>query len=146
MLRVGIMLDSWKKSAWLAASVEQRQAGDFARIKPVVLATPVPPAGSCETDPNDPIVSDERRALPAEALFREKQGRLIRPSQDCAKGCGYALVFSEALTLSPTEYKARILGGIDPTWVAGNQGTHTYTRAASFEVIDGNFPAKLPRE
>jgi hypothetical protein len=92
--------------------------------------------------PANPVVSDVRRAPPAGALF-QNQGRLIRPSQDCAKAYGYAIVFSEVITLSETEYDERPIARLDPDWVKGNLGTHTYTRTGQFEVIDGNFAAKV---
>jgi hypothetical protein len=92
--------------------------------------------------PANPVVSDVRRARPAGALFRD-QGRLIRPSQDCAKAYGYAIVFSEVITLSETEYDERPIARLDPDWVKGNLGTHTYTRTGQLEVIDGNFAAKI---
>lgn len=92
--------------------------------------------------PANPVVSDVRRARPAGAFFRD-QGRLIRPSQDCAKAYGYAIVFSEVLILSETEYEERPIARLDPDWVKGNLGTHTYTRTGQFEVIDGNFAAKV---
>jgi hypothetical protein len=93
--------------------------------------------------PANPVVSDVRRARPAGALFRNGD-RLIRPSQDCAKAYGYAIVFSEVLTLTETEYEERPFSRLHPDWVNGNQGTHTYTRTDQFEVIDGNFAAKIP--
>ena len=92
--------------------------------------------------PANPVVSDVRSARPAGALFYD-QGRLIRPSQDCAKAYGYATVFSEVLTLTETEYEERPIARLDPGWVKGNLGTHTYTRTDEFEVIDGNFSAKI---
>jgi methionyl-tRNA formyltransferase len=92
--------------------------------------------------PCNPVLSDVRRSRPAGALFHEGD-RLIRPSQDCSKAYGYALVFSEVLTLSETEYEERPIARLDPDWVRGNLGTHTYTRTEQFEVIDGNFPAKI---
>ncbi len=92
--------------------------------------------------PLNPVVSDVRRARPAGAFFRD-QGRLIRPSQDCSKAYGYALVFSEVITLSETSYEERPVARLDPDWVKGNLGTHTYTRTGQFEVIDGNFAAKI---
>jgi hypothetical protein len=94
--------------------------------------------------PANPVVSDVRRARPAGALFRDEDGRLLRPSQDCAKAYGYAIVFSEVLTLTETEYEERPIARLNPDWVKGNQGTHTYTRTGQFEVIDGNFAAKIP--
>jgi hypothetical protein len=92
--------------------------------------------------PANPVVSDVRRARPAGALFQDGD-RLIRPSQDCAKAYGYAIVFSEVLTLTETEYEERPISRLDPHWVKGNRGTHTYTRNGQFEVIDGNFAAKI---
>jgi hypothetical protein len=92
--------------------------------------------------PRNPVLSDVRRSRPAGALFFDGE-RLIRPSQDCGKAYGYALVFSEVLTLTETKYEERPIARLDPGWVRGNLGTHTYTRTEQFEVIDGNFPAKI---
>jgi hypothetical protein len=90
----------------------------------------------------NPVVSDVRHARPAGALFQD-QGRLIRPSQDCAKAYGYAIVFSEVTKLTETEYEERPITRLDPGWIKDNLGTHTYTRTEQFEVIDGNFAAKI---
>jgi hypothetical protein len=92
--------------------------------------------------PGNPVVSDVRRARPAGALFYEN-GKLIRPSQDCARAYGYALCFSEVLVLNEMEYLEKPLGRIEPDWAKGNLGTHTYSRTDDFEVIDGNFAAKI---
>ena len=94
--------------------------------------------------PRSPLVSDVRRARPAGRLFFEG-GKLIRPSQDCAKAYGYGLIFSEVVKLTETEYEERVVGRVEPGWLAGNQGTHTYTRSSRFELIDGNLPKKLPK-
>ena len=59
MLRIGIMLDSYVSSAWVAKIIEDIQASSFARIELVVLNTPPPavrpPLGnasqSLEADP-----------------------------------------------------------------------------------------------
>jgi hypothetical protein len=98
--------------------------------------------GPWAAHPANPVLSDVRRARPAGAFFRD-QGRLIRPSQDCAKAYGYAIVFSEVVTLNETEYKERPIARLDPGWVEGNLGSHTYTRTGQFEVIDGNRAAKI---
>src|SRR5437879_8473693 len=49
MLRIGIMLDSYVSSAWVAKTIEDIQASGFARIELVVLNTPpvreTPPLG-----------------------------------------------------------------------------------------------------
>ena len=43
MLRIGIMLDSYVSSAWVARIVEDVQASGFAQIELVVLNTPPAP-------------------------------------------------------------------------------------------------------
>lgn len=90
---------------------------------------------------NNPVLSDVRRSRPAGLLFYE-EGRLIRPSQDCGKAYGYALVFSEVLTLTETEYEEREISRIEPGLIAGCVGTHTYNRTERFEVVDRTLPAK----
>ena len=91
----------------------------------------------------NPVVSDVRCARPAGALFRDCDGRLIRPAQDCSKAYGYAIVFQEVLELSESRYEERAIARLDPTWLKNNLGTHTYSRTDRFEVIDGNFAAKI---
>jgi hypothetical protein len=84
----------------------------------------------------NPVISDVRRARPAGALFYEA-GKLIRPSQDCAKAYGHALCFSEVIVLNEMEYSEISVGRIDPEWTSNNMGTHTYSRSDGFEIIDG---------
>ncbi len=98
--------------------------------------------GPWTAHPANPVASDVRRSRPAGALFRD-EGRLIRPSQDCAKAYGYAIVFSEVLLLTETDYEERTISRLEPAWVKGNLGTHSYNRTGLFEVIDGNFAAKI---
>ena len=76
-----------------------------------------------------------RRSRPAGRLFYD-QGRLIRPSQDCGIAYGYAVVFSEVLTLSETEYEEREISRLEPGVITGCIGTHTYNRTEQFEVVD----------
>ena len=90
---------------------------------------------------NNPVLSDVRRSRPAGFLFYD-EGRLIRPSQDCGKAYGYALVFSEVLALTETEYEERQVSRIEPGLIAGCIGTHTYNRTQQFEVVDRTLPAQ----
>lgn len=92
--------------------------------------------------PGNPVLSDVRRARPAGKLFVE-DGKLIRPSQDCGKAYGYALNFSEVLTLNETEFREQPIARINPDWLPHTLGTHTYNRSTHFEVIDGNRSAKV---
>ncbi len=102
--------------------------------------------GPFRPHPANPIVSDARRARPAGRLFL-RDGRLIRPAQDCAPSYGAAVVFNEVLELSPTHYRERPLGRLDARWASGLDGCHTYNEAAGIEVLDarGTPPADSAR-
>jgi len=98
--------------------------------------------GPWKSHPRNPVVSDVRRARPAGKLFHDGS-RLIRPSQDCGKAYGFALVFSEILKLDETNYAERSIGRLQPDLSRGQLGNHTYNRTESFEVIDINVAAKF---
>jgi hypothetical protein len=93
-------------------------------------------AGPWTAHPENPIVSDARRARCAGRPFR-RDGRLYRPAQDCARGYGRAIVFNEVLELGPARYRERPAARLDPTWTPGLNGTHTYNATDGVEVIDG---------
>ena len=42
MLRIGIMLDSYTTTAWVAKIIEDIQRSDFAELSLVILNTPAP--------------------------------------------------------------------------------------------------------
>ncbi|HEY6941783.1 glucosamine inositolphosphorylceramide transferase family protein [Dokdonella sp.] len=94
------------------------------------------PLGPWRAHPANPLLSDVRRARPAGKLFVH-DGRLIRPAQDCSVDYGYAVVFNEVLALDPSRYEERPLGRIDPDWLPGLRGCHTYTRGDGIEIVDG---------
>ncbi len=85
-------------------------------------------------------MSDVRRARSAGWLF-DDGGRLIRPSQDCSLAYGYALVFSEVVKMTETEYEERVISRIEPGAFAG-VANHTYNRTARFEVVDRDLPVR----
>jgi hypothetical protein len=85
--------------------------------------------------PANPVVSDVRRARPGGRLF-ERNGKLIRPAQDCAANYGSALAFNEVLSLSPTHYDERPLSRLAPDWAPGLVACHTYSASATHEVFD----------
>ncbi|MEO7148908.1 MAG: hypothetical protein ABIY40_03095 [Rhodanobacteraceae bacterium] len=93
------------------------------------------PLGPFRPHPQNPIVSDARRARPAGRLYVH-DGRLIRPSQDCAGDYGRAVVFNEVLELSPDRYLERTLGRLSPDWAKGLVGCHTYAALGDLEVVD----------
>jgi hypothetical protein len=93
--------------------------------------------GPWRPHPRNPIVTDPGTARPAGRLFR-REGLLIRPSQDCSRAYGEAVVLNRVDTLSPHEYREAAVGRIGPNWLTGIQGTHTYTFDSRFECLDGH--------
>lgn len=91
--------------------------------------------GPYRPHPANPIVADVRSARPAGRLFHDS-GRLIRPAQDCAPSYGAATLFNEVLELSPSAYRERLLGRLDPGWGSSLDGCHTYSAGSSLEVLD----------
>jgi hypothetical protein len=85
--------------------------------------------------PLNPVVADIRTARPAGTVFRHGDS-LIRPGQDCARDYGRAIVFNRIEALSPTEYREREVDRLEPTWLPGLTGTHTYSRSERYEALD----------
>jgi hypothetical protein len=92
-------------------------------------------AGPFVPHPASPVVCDVRRARMAGQLFR-RNGRLIRPAQDCGPGYGNAVVFHEVLELSPTRYREQVLGRLEPRLPQRVEGCHTYNAGGGIEVLD----------
>jgi hypothetical protein len=92
--------------------------------------------GAWNYHPQNPICSDIRRARGAGNLFY-REGRLIRPAQDCSVRYGYAIVLNEVLVLSTDRYEERAIETILPDWQPGLDGTHTMNSCEGLEVIDG---------
>jgi hypothetical protein len=92
--------------------------------------------GEWEPHPMNPVVSDVRCARPAGRLFRQ-DGQLIRPAQDCSRSYGWRLVFNRIEVLSPSDYRERPIGVIEPAPDSGNLRTHSYDSDGMYEVLDG---------
>ena len=86
--------------------------------------------------PANPIVTDPARARPAGRLFH-RGGDLIRPAQDGSRRYGGAVVLHRVDSLTPETYRETPVGRIDPDWMPGLVGTHTYTFDSRFEALDG---------
>jgi hypothetical protein len=103
-------------------------------------------AGPWMPHPENPVVSDVRRARPAGRIFRHG-GRVIRPSQDCSRGYGTAVVFNRIDLLTTEEYLETPIARVEPRWARGLVGTHTYNSIGRLEVLDGRrFALRLPLE
>jgi hypothetical protein len=93
-------------------------------------------AGPWQPHPANPVVSDVRSARPAGRIFRHGDD-LIRPSQDCSRRYGYALVFNRIDVLTDDDYAETPVGRTEPDWFPGLIATHTYALGTNLEAIDG---------
>jgi hypothetical protein len=101
-------------------------------------------AGEWTPHPMNPVVSDVRRARPAGRIFT-RDGKLIRPAQDCSHAYGWRLVFNRIETLTATEYREQPVGAIEPVPASGNLRTHSYDSDGEYEVVDGfRFRPRVP--
>ncbi len=92
--------------------------------------------GEWNAHPANPIVRDPGSARPAGRLLQ--RGRdLIRPGQDCTALYGRAVVLNRVETLSRDSYRERAVARIEPDWMPGLRGTHTYNADAEYEYLDG---------
>jgi hypothetical protein len=94
--------------------------------------------GKWTSHPANPVCADVRSSRSAGCLF-VRENKVIRPAQDCSVRYGYACQLNEIQTISPTEYRERPLGRIEPNWYPGLIGTHTINSNETIEVIDGQI-------
>lgn len=94
-----------------------------------------PFAARWEAHPMNPIVSNASCARPAGRLF-EIDGRLYRPSQNCAPRYGYGFNLCEVEVLNPEEYSERVVTSAAPGWDRAILATHTFSFAEGLTVGD----------
>jgi hypothetical protein len=94
--------------------------------------------GEWESHKMNPVVSSASSARPAGKIFI-KDGKLIRPSQDCSFSYGYSVKFSEISKLTEDQYSEKLIDELNPTWLKNNKGTHTFNFNEDYEVIDGRM-------
>lgn len=88
--------------------------------------------------PQNPIVSDVRKARPAGKLFAHN-GDIYRPAQNSAKGYGYGLKINQVMKLSETDYEEREIDSIEPKWDKTITGIHTFAHEHRLSMIDGKL-------
>lgn len=91
--------------------------------------------GEFKPHPMSPVVSDVRHARMAGKLFH-RDGRLIRPAQNCGAGYGAAVVFHEVLELGPDTFRERPLSQLAPDWAPALDACHTYSVDGDVELLD----------
>lgn len=85
-------------------------------------------SGDWTAHPLNPIVSDIKCSRPAGPLF-ERNGKLYRPSQNCAFNYGYGFNISEIDLLDTVSYKETLIEKVTPQWRPDYLGTHTISHA-----------------
>jgi hypothetical protein len=93
------------------------------------------PLGPWQEHAANPIKSDVRSARPAGTPYW-RQGKLIRPAQDCSGSYGAAVVLNEVVELSPTRFRERVVGRIEPS-ADFPEGLHTLSSAGPVTLVDG---------
>lgn len=91
--------------------------------------------------PHNPVVSDVGRARPAGPFVR-RDGRLFRPSQDCASEYGGAVCVNEVLALTETAYEERCVGRLEATWDPHVVAMHTVSEHDGQVVLDGKLRSR----
>jgi hypothetical protein len=92
--------------------------------------------GDWTMHPSSPLSLDIRYARSAGAIVSHN-GKLYRPSQDCAPYYGHKLNLHEITRLDTRGYEERLVHQIEPGAWPGLRGVHTYALCGDVEVIDG---------
>ncbi len=122
---------------WMFASVAEN---GFAKTDRLHLYFADTLAGPWQAHQDNPVKIDVRSARPAGRLFK-RNGKLIRPSQDCSVTYGGALTLNEIIHLSPERFVESAVETLLPDWLPFNVGFHTLTCTETLEVIDGRMRA-----
>jgi hypothetical protein len=122
---------------WLFANVKETEgASDCDEL--FLFHADNPLSDSWTAHPQNPIVSDARRARPAGSLFLH-QGAVYRPSQDCSDGYGHGLVLNRVTVLTETDYREEEMLRLGPNWDKRVRGLHTLAHQERLTVIDAKF-------
>ncbi len=78
---------------------------------------------------------DSRLCRSAGALV-EKDGMLLRPTQDCSSFYGGGMLVSRIDLLNTDEYSQTPVAEIVPAGPSGITGTHTYSKSGDIEAVD----------
>ena len=122
----------WHEGAWYFFTTAELDGGR--KVNLLFVSDEL--TGPWRSHPCNPLSVDAAASRSAGQVVRH-QGRMIRPVQDCTQAYGYAIVFCEILELTPTSFRDRRIGRLDPDWHPGLRATHTWNRSGSLEVFDG---------
>lgn len=92
--------------------------------------------GDWTLHPASPVTLDVRHARCAGAIVFQ-DGKLFRPSQECAPYYGHQLNLHQITRLDPEHYEERLVCTLSPAFWPGLRGVHTYATHGDLEIIDG---------
>jgi hypothetical protein len=88
--------------------------------------------------PQNPIISDVRRARPAGKIF-SYQNKLYRPSQNGSYHYGYGININQIKKITEFEYEEEVENEILPKWDEQITRIHTFTYVDGLSVMDGKI-------
>jgi hypothetical protein len=91
--------------------------------------------------PQNPIISDCKRARPAGAIFK-KGTNIYRPSQNSSHTYGYGFNLNVIKTLNEFEYKETCVSQVTPDWDNNIVATHTFNHVNQLSIIDAQIKRK----
>ncbi len=100
-------------------------------------------AGPWHPHPANPVLVDAGQARPAGAVH-VREGRVLRPVQDCRGGYGAGLAICRVDRIDEACYLQKVTKNIHPR---AKKGIHTFNAAGGLEVVDffGKAPASPER-
>lgn len=122
---------------WMFATV--RAGGAFSDALHIWSAPEL--LGPWQAHRGNPVLVDIAAARPGGRMVR-RNGRLIRPFQDCTEGYGAALGLAEVTRLDDEGFAQRIETVLRPGPEWPGRRLHTLNRAGRLECIDGSATAR----
>lgn len=117
---------------WLFCNIGGK---DFASNDELRLFYSETPFGPWIPHKSNPVKSDVRSARPAGRLFYQN-GDLFRPAQDCSERMGGAMCLNRIISLTTEDFKEEVVTRIEPKWMKGLLGAHTFNTAGRLTMLD----------
>ncbi len=118
---------------WLFANIKTEGGSSLDKL--YLFSANHPFAEVWDPHPRNPIIADIHNARPAGRIF-ERDGELIRPSQDCSRRYGYALNFNRITTLDQINYEELRLSTFYPPRGQDVLAIHTWNTSGGITVSD----------
>jgi len=121
---------------WLFVNLQEEGGSSWDTLYLFYADSPL--ADQWTAHPHNPIVKDVYTARPAGYILN-KEGSLIRPSQDCSVRYGYATNFNHISKLTELDYAEKRDRTFKPPVQGNIIGTHTWNETDGIQVIDATL-------